>query len=307
MVRLLFCLSVLSCLSAYCQVKRIPLKKQTYADIAYAMEIKDSVVGPMNVSIGYGKIREVNTDNETETNSVWFKFTMPKDTILTFDIVGLDSCDDYEFVLYKYSSPDFADRIRKKLLQPVRSCHWASLRCAPSIGLSTLVTDTTKKKARHYLPALPVKKGETYYLMVDYASLLTYSEDLIPGMHVKNPSGFMIYFYNYWPKKKDKKPVKDILFEVNKTNFTAVATKELDELSDYLKKNPAITIEIEGYADSSGTGTDNVKLSTQRAKTVYDYLLSKGIAASRMRYKGMGGLKSGDASRNRKVKIVLSE
>jgi outer membrane protein OmpA-like peptidoglycan-associated protein len=37
-----------------------------------------------------------------------------------------------------------------------------------------------------------------------------------------------------------------------------------------------------------GTDADNLKLSEQRAKAVYTYLLNKGIAAQRLSYKGFG-------------------
>jgi len=40
--------------------------------------------------------------------------------------------------------------------------------------------------------------------------------------------------------------------------------------------------------DNTGTEETNLKLSTSRAKSVYDYLINKGIALNRLRYKGFG-------------------
>jgi outer membrane protein OmpA-like peptidoglycan-associated protein len=63
-------------------------------------------------------------------------------------------------------------------------------------------------------------------------------------------------------------------------------------LVDLLLKNPSIKIEIGGHTDTRGDDKDNTKLSTDRAKTVYDYIISKGINADRMSYKGYGETKT---------------
>jgi outer membrane protein OmpA-like peptidoglycan-associated protein len=47
-------------------------------------------------------------------------------------------------------------------------------------------------------------------------------------------------------------------------------------------------IEISGHTDTRGDDKENMKLSTDRAKAVYDYLINKGIAADRLSYKGYG-------------------
>ena len=50
-------------------------------------------------------------------------------------------------------------------------------------------------------------------------------------------------------------------------------------------------IEIGGHTDNSGIEKDNISLSENRAKSVYDYLISKGIAADRLSYKGYASTK----------------
>jgi outer membrane protein OmpA-like peptidoglycan-associated protein len=55
-----------------------------------------------------------------------------------------------------------------------------------------------------------------------------------------------------------------------------------------LNKNPKLTIEISGHTDNQGSKTYNQNLSQNRSKSVYDYLVNKGISASRLTYKGYG-------------------
>lgn len=62
----------------------------------------------------------------------------------------------------------------------------------------------------------------------------------------------------------------------------------LDNFVDFLKENPKLTFEIHGHTDNVGNDNTNLLLSQNRAKTVYNYLLNKGISASRMNYQGYG-------------------
>lgn len=59
-------------------------------------------------------------------------------------------------------------------------------------------------------------------------------------------------------------------------------------VSNFLKRNPGNSLEIKGFADELGPEDYNIKLSERRAKTVYDLLISSGIEASRLSYKGYG-------------------
>ena len=51
---------------------------------------------------------------------------------------------------------------------------------------------------------------------------------------------------------------------------------------------PNLKIEISSHTDSKGANDYNFKLSDNRAKSVVDYLISKGISSARLVYKGYG-------------------
>ena len=53
-------------------------------------------------------------------------------------------------------------------------------------------------------------------------------------------------------------------------------------------QNPEMSIQINGHTDSLNSETYNLDLSTRRAKTVYDYLIAKGISSERLKWKGYG-------------------
>ena len=54
----------------------------------------------------------------------------------------------------------------------------------------------------------------------------------------------------------------------------------LDEIVDLMKQNSQIHIKINGHTDNVGTEEFNINLSRDRSRSVYDYLVSQGIAAS---------------------------
>ena len=58
-----------------------------------------------------------------------------------------------------------------------------------------------------------------------------------------------------------------------------------------LTENPAIEIEMSAHTDSRGSDDYNFKLSDNRARSVVEYILSKGIPASRIISKGYGETK----------------
>ena len=67
-------------------------------------------------------------------------------------------------------------------------------------------------------------------------------------------------------------------------------------VSNFLKRNPGVNLEVKGYADELGPEDYNMKLSEKRAKAVYDLLIASGIDAGRLSFKGYGEDTSVDKS-----------
>ena len=82
--------------------------------------------------------------------------------------------------------------------------------------------------------------------------------------------------------------LKNIFYDFDKSTLKTASYNELDNLIQFLKTNPTVKIRLCGHTDSKGNAEYNKKLSDTRAKTAYDYLVKKGINASRLEYKGYG-------------------
>ena len=85
--------------------------------------------------------------------------------------------------------------------------------------------------------------------------------------------------------------LKNVFFETGSAQLNPNSLHELNLLSQWLTENAAIFIQINGHTDLIGAEEMNVQLSTQRAKTVYEYLIQSGIGRERLRYKGYGSSK----------------
>jgi peptidoglycan-associated lipoprotein len=76
---------------------------------------------------------------------------------------------------------------------------------------------------------------------------------------------------------------EDVHFDFDRSTLRPEAIQILDRAVMTLQGNPMLTVTIEGHTDSVGTAEYNLSLGERRANAVRDYLLSRGIAAGRMR------------------------
>jgi OOP family OmpA-OmpF porin len=109
--------------------------------------------------------------------------------------------------------------------------------------------------------------------------------------------------------------LRGVNFAFDKAELTAESTAILDQAVDVLNRYPALKVEVAGHTDSVGTDAYNQGLSERRAKTVYDYLTGKGIAADRLSGpNGYGEAKPIDTNdtsegraRNRRTELVKQQ
>jgi outer membrane protein OmpA-like peptidoglycan-associated protein/tetratricopeptide (TPR) repeat protein len=151
-------------------------------------------------------------------------------------------------------------------------------------AVSNVQTDETGE----YFITLPVGKDYTFtvnrkgylffselYLLSKSTSDSTYRKD-IPLQPIEVNASLVL---------------KNILFETNSIQLQPISLIEINRLLQLLNENPTLKVQINGYTDNVGKPADNLKLSQGRAKSVVDYLVSKGVSASRLTFKGFGETK----------------
>jgi outer membrane protein OmpA-like peptidoglycan-associated protein len=147
------------------------------------------------------------------------------------------------------------------------------------------VTNVQTDESGNYFITLPV--GRDYTFTVNRKGYLFFSEIYPLSNNAADST------YN---KDIPLKPIelnaslvlKNIFFETNSAQLQPISLIEIDRLLKLMADNPTLKVQINGYTDNVGTPASNLKLSANRAKSVVDYLASKGININRLLYKGFG-------------------
>ncbi len=140
----------------------------------------------------------------------------------------------------------------------------------------------------NYVAVITAEKGQDVLLTAKkkgfaFSSQLISSDKIVVGKSVQT-------------EKVEIKPIEvgqayrinDINFASNSYEITPRTILVLTEFIDFLKINDNLKISINGYTDNVGDPKNNLALSENRAKAVYDYLLIEDIDASRLLFKGYG-------------------
>ena len=162
----------------------------------------------------------------------------------------------------------------------------------------------------NYLVTLPV--GKDYAFNVNRKGYLFYSDNF--SLAKNTPDTDFVINIPLQPIEKGATIVlKNIFFDTRKFDLKRESKSELDKLVTLLNENPNLKIQIDGHTDNVGQEKDNLLLSTNRAKAVVGYLLSKSINPQRLTYKGFGSTKpvasnttDTDRALNRRTELFIT-
>lgn len=106
--------------------------------------------------------------------------------------------------------------------------------------------------------------------------------------------------------------LEGVFFDTGKATLKHESFSVLERNADKLKKRKDVTITVVGYTDSVGSDSSNQRLSENRANTVKDYFITKGINSGRINSVGRGKSnpiadnKTADGrSQNRRIEIEI--
>ncbi|MCK0158749.1 OmpA family protein [Cellulophaga sp. F20128] len=111
--------------------------------------------------------------------------------------------------------------------------------------------------------------------------------------------------------------LKSIYFDINSSYLRVESYPDLDKVYQFMLEHPELKIEVGSHTDSTESDTYNLWLSKRRAKSTVNYLIGKGIDASRITDVGFGetqllnecsnGVKCSDDkhSKNRRSEFII--
>ena len=156
-----------------------------------------------------------------------------------------------------------------------------------------LATFKSNSATGKYLVTLP--SGKNYGIAVKRDGYLFHSENF----NIPDNADFQEFTKDVALKKIEVGSVivlRNIFFDFDKATIRPESANELDRLIKLLNDNPTLKIELGSHTDSKGSDDYNLKLSDNRSKSVVDYLITKGITATRLVAKGYGETKPIDTN-----------
>lgn len=146
-----------------------------------------------------------------------------------------------------------------------------------------VVESFSDKKSGEFLVTIPT--GKDYAVNVSKSGYLFYSANY--SLNAGDDTSKVSFDIPLSPIKEGVSVVlNNVFYGFNSFELQEMSKLELDKLVILLQSHPEIQIEIGGHTDNKGSVEYNQKLSENRAKSVYDYLIEQGIPADRLSYKG---------------------
>ena len=200
---------------------------------------------------------------------------------------GNGGVDIYSFKLYKEAQPILVNYFKGIVFdKETRKKLEARFELTDLSTGKTVSSSFSDPVTGEFLLSLPTEKD--YALNVSKPGYLFYSDHFaLRGENSKTKP--FIYNVPLQPIKVGETVIlKNIFFDSDKYDLKEESRTELAKLIQLLQNNPAIRIEISGHTDNQGTPEYNLVLSQNRAKAVFEYLISNGIAKERLSYSGFG-------------------
>ena len=149
----------------------------------------------------------------------------------------------------------------------------------------TTYNEITDAETGDFIAVTPTNNKYSFNVMAD--GYMLYSKHLdIKNEDANKPINLEILMEKI--KAGNKVKLNNIFFDTNKFELLEQSIIELNLLTDLLKSNPTVEVEIQGHTDDIGALKDNQILSENRAKAVFSFLIENGIAKKRLTYKGYG-------------------
>lgn len=161
-----------------------------------------------------------------------------------------------------------------------------------ALGISdTLLTDENGKYTYAFMEPnneyrIKAFKSGYFVPVPEYRFVNTHGmkEDLM----IDSANGYNLNFVLDEMLKNKEYNIENIYYDLDKYDLRPASIIELDKIVVLLKSNPEVAIQINSHTDDRASGEYNRVLSNNRAKSVVDYLISQGIAPTRLAWQGWG-------------------
>jgi len=178
-----------------------------------------------------------------------------------------------------------------------------------NLAVSQVVSDSINGK---YLMVLT--EGAEYALYIDARDYLFKSYHFDLNGQNEGLEGIVANIALSPIEKGEKTTLNNVLFEHDSYALSEKSNIALLFVTDYMLNHPGLNIEIAGHTDNIGSDFYNLRLSKNRAHSVFNYLINHGVDEERLTYQGYGSTHpvASNASdfgraKNRRIELKIVE
>jgi len=198
---------------------------------------------------------------------------------------GFGGLDIYEFSLPKTVQPQAVSYVTGVVYDRKTGKSVSSVIELVDIETSELVAQSfSDPMTGRYLVILPA--GRKYVFNASKSGYLFYSESFNVPAQQEDALEMDIPLSPI--ASGERMVLNNVFFDTDSYHLKNESKIELDRLIFFMRQNPKVEIEIGGHTDDRGNRMANATLSENRAKAVFDYIVSENIDPDRMTYKGYG-------------------
>ena len=201
---------------------------------------------------------------------------------------GKGGWDIYAIDLYKEARPEKVFLVKGQLIDDDGNALADAKLEVKNTRTEEVSEGVVDAETGHYAVAVTAKEEDDDFLMVVKKEDYSFSSTLIEPTEETFEKPIEVNFEVKPIEAGKSVQINDIYYATASYEINAKSYAVLNEFADFLKTNPTVKVEIRGHTDNIGSAQTNITLSNQRAKAVYDYLLSKGVSKSNISYKGYG-------------------
>ncbi len=250
-------------------------------DIFYSKFDEEAKAWTEPVNIGY----PINT--ESDEIGLFVSLNGKKAYFNSNKLKGMGGWDLYEFDLYEAARPEKVALLKGVLVDENQEVVRDVELEVKNLKTKEITKVSVDQETGKYATVVRLKEEENIILKVNkkgtaFTSKFVDADD-------ENGSGVIKTDLEVSPITVGKEyRLNDITFPSNSYELNESARQIIDEFMLFLADYPSVKIDIQGHTDDVGHDHDNLVLSQNRARVVYEYIVAHGIAASRLNNHGYG-------------------
>ena len=275
-------------------------------DIFYSKNESDTWLEPVN--IGY----PINT--ESDEIGLFVSLNGRKAYFNSNKLHGMGGWDLYEFDLYESARPEKVALLKGALVDENNEVVRDAVLEVKNLKTKEVARVDVDQETGEFATVVRLKEEENIILKVKKKDA-AFSSKFVAA-NEETPNGVVKANLEVSPITVGKEyRLNDIYFESNSYELSENAQQIIDEFVLFLEENPSVKVDIQGHTDNVGKPDDNLILSKNRARVVYEFIINTGISASRLSHHGYGeqrpissnATEDGMAKNRRTVFVITSK